>query len=124
MAPGAPCFPAFWGALLFAALVVGPTIWLLDRSRPARLLHARGGGPLSYLKANWLLSIGFGIHDIFVETTHAGVRSMRVLNGSIWTLIYEWTCCLLMIAVAVLLGVRRRAKVVVGIPLLLLRGRS
>lgn len=109
-------FPAFWGVLLFAALIVGPAIWLLDGHSLAQYFSFGGGSPFSYLRANWDLSIGsYGIRDIFVDTTPYGQEThASVLNGSIWTLIYEWTCYLL-IAVAVAFGVLVRAKVLVPI---------
>lgn len=109
-------FPAFWGVLLFAALVVGPTIWVLDGHDLAAYFSFGGGSPFSYLRANWDLSIGsYGIRDIFTDSTPYGQEvDASVLNGSIWTLIYEWTCYLL-IGVAVLFGVLARAKVIVPI---------
>jgi peptidoglycan/LPS O-acetylase OafA/YrhL len=114
-------FPAFWGALAVAALVVGPAIWVLDGHALPDYFTLGGGGPLSYLRANWALSIGtYGIHDIFLDTTPYGQEvGASVLNGSIWTLIYEWTCYL-MIGVAVALGVFLRARIVVPIFALLL----
>ena len=69
---------------------------------------------MNYFTANWTLRIGtYGIHDLLVETTPYG-RSINgsAFNGSLWTLWYEWNCYLI-IAVLVMFGVLRNARVIV-----------
>ena len=108
-------FPAYWGALVVAAFVVGPVVWVLDGNAFVDFFTLGPNGPFHYLAANWTLNIGtYGIHDIFAETTPYGRRvgEASVFNGSLWTLIYEWTCYLV-IGALVAFGVLVRAKVVV-----------
>ena len=110
-------FPAYWGVLLFAAIVVGPIIWLVMGRNLGDYFTLGPLGPAHYLTANWTLNIGtYGIYDIFGSTTPYGVSigHSSALNGSIWTLIYEWTCYIV-IGVLVAFGVLLRAKVVVPI---------
>jgi len=110
-------FPAYWGVLLFAAFVLGPIIWLLMGRNLGDYFTFGPLGPVHYFTANWTLNIGtYGIYDIFGRTTPYGVSigHASALNGSIWTLIYEWTCYVV-IGVMVAFGVLVRAKVLVPI---------
>lgn len=105
-------FPAFWVVLVVGALVIGPLVWFLEARPWDEYFVATPGGPLSYFTANWDLTIRqWGILDVFVDTPYGAVAG-SVLNGSLWTLRYEWLCYL-MIALLVLFGVLTRAKVIV-----------
>jgi peptidoglycan/LPS O-acetylase OafA/YrhL len=68
------------------------------------------------LTANWTLAINqYGIQDVFASTTPYGqLVHGSVLNGSLWTLVYEWLCYL-MIGVLVLFGLLSRFKVIVPV---------
>lgn len=107
-------FPAFWTALLLGALVVGPLTWLRQGRALGDYVTSAAGGPLTYVTANWDLEIRqYGLLDVFVDTTPYGqLTGGSVLNGSLWSLDYEWTCYLI-IAALVLVGVLRRARPVV-----------
>ena len=108
-------FPAFWGVLLFAAFVVGPIAWMLRGDSLSTYFTFGAGGPLSYLVANWNLSIGaYGIHDIFLDTPYGQLTDSSVFNGSLWTLAYEWACYML-VAVLAVFGVLARARIAVPI---------
>ena len=107
-------FPAYWLVLLVTALLIGPLIWVGDGRDFADYFTFGGNGPVNYFTANWTLQIGtYGIHDLLTETTPYG-RSIdsSAFNGSLWTLWYEWNCYLI-IAVLVMFGVLRNAKVIV-----------
>lgn len=109
-------FPAFIAVLLVGAVVVGPIVWLM-MGRPLETYLTRApGGPLTYLTDNWSLGITqYGILDVFASTTPYG-RMMHgsFLNGSLWTLAYEWFCYV-MIGVLVLFGLLSRFKVIVPV---------
>ena len=107
-------FPAYWLVLLVTALLVGPVLWVLDGEALGEYFIWGGNGPVNYLTANWTLNIGtYGIHDLLTETTPYGQEiNGSAFNGSLWTLIYEWNCYLI-VAVLVMFGVMRNARVLV-----------
>jgi peptidoglycan/LPS O-acetylase OafA/YrhL len=103
-------FPGFWLVLLVGAFLVGPAIWVAEGNDLGDYFTLAPGGPVAYLYSNWTLTIGqWGIHDIYLETTPYWGGA---INGSIWTLVYEWGCYLV-IAVLVGFGVLKKAKIVV-----------
>lgn len=107
-------FPAFWLVLLVGAFIVGPIAWKLQGGGLRAYLSTEPGGPISYFLSNMALTINqWGIYDIFVGTTSYGsVVGYSALNGSLWTLAYEWGCYLI-IAFLVLFGVLKRARFLV-----------
>lgn len=107
-------FPAYWVVLLFTAFIVAPAIWITQGDSFASFFHLAPNGAIHYFTSNWTLNIGtYGIGDLLVDTTPYG-RSIgySAFNGSIWTLTYEWGCYLV-IAVLVLFGILKRARLVV-----------
>lgn len=109
-------FPAYWVVLILTAFVVIPIVWVAQGQSLATYFHVSGPGPVRFVLGNWTLHIGtYGIYDVFAKTTPYGqlIHSSAV-NGSIWTLIYEWNCYLL-IGVLLVFGVLKRAKIVVPI---------
>jgi peptidoglycan/LPS O-acetylase OafA/YrhL len=107
-------FPAYWLVLAITAFLIAPFIWLGDGHDLWSYFTWGGNGPFNYITANWTLNIGtYGIHDLLTTTTPYGqLIAGSALNGSIWTLIYEWNCYLI-IAVLVAFGVMRNARIVV-----------
>ncbi|MDT5025625.1 MAG: hypothetical protein QOE61_2051 [Micromonosporaceae bacterium] len=98
-------FPGFWVCIGFTALVVAPLLWLRQHGTIHGIRHS---GALSYIKNNFFTDIlQPGISDLL-----AGVPYPYTLNGSLWTLKYELTCYVLVAALAVI-GVLRRARIVV-----------
>lgn len=108
-------FPAYWLVLLVTGILVAPVIWVLE-GHELLAYFAQTNWGLFYFRANWTLTIhSYGILDLLVETTPYGREiGASAFNGSIWTLIYEWNCYLI-IGVLVAFGVLRNAKILVPI---------
>lgn len=107
-------FPAYWALLFVTAFVVIPIVWVAQGQKLLSYFSLGGNGPYRFVSSNWTLHIGtYGIYDVFQKTTPYG-RSIgaSAVNGSIWTLIYEWNAYLL-IAVLLVFGIFKRAKLVV-----------
>jgi peptidoglycan/LPS O-acetylase OafA/YrhL len=103
-------YPGFWVVLLFGSLIVGPSVYLVEGRGLGDYFSMDAGGPLTYLTANATLQIGqYGINDVFAGNPFGGP-----INGSIWTLVYEWLCYLV-VAGLVLFGVLAKAKMTVPI---------
>jgi peptidoglycan/LPS O-acetylase OafA/YrhL len=113
-------FPAFFVVLILAAFVLGPVIWMLDGHAFASYFSFAGDSPWHYLASDWTLRMGaWGVRDVFQHTTPYGQAThASVLNGSLWTLDYEWTCYLV-IAVLVVCGVLLNARPLVVVLALL-----
>lgn len=107
-------FPAFWLVLLVGAGIVGPIVWLAGGGSFSDYLRGSGaGGPLGYVINNADLTMRqWGIHEIFLSTPWGERAGTSVFNGSLWTLVYEWSCYLI-IAALVLFGILRHAKFLV-----------
>jgi peptidoglycan/LPS O-acetylase OafA/YrhL len=102
-------FPAYWLMLLVTALIVCPAVWMAEH----RTLSAYLAGPDSpsgFIVKNALLSVGqWSIHDIFSTSPWGQIAHGSFVNGSIWTLIYEWHCYLLLGCLA-LVGVGKKFR--------------
>ncbi len=82
-------FPAFWFCLLVSVLVVGPFLYQRDTGRPGYFL-VYPNNPLGYLASNLFLKVRqHGIADLFANNPYP-----REVNGSLWTLFYEFSCYL------------------------------
>jgi peptidoglycan/LPS O-acetylase OafA/YrhL len=104
-------FPAFWLVLAVGAFIVGPAVWHMEGRPLGTYFTLGGGGPVSYIVANADLTLrAWGIHDVFATTTPYGeIAGTSVLNGSLWTLAYEWACYLL-IAFFLVIGALKYAR--------------
>ncbi|WP_186018808.1 acyltransferase family protein [Burkholderia gladioli] len=96
-------FPAYWAVLLVTALGVGPVIHYLEMGTLQGYWTHGVGGAFGYIKNNWKLTIGqYGINNLLRDTTPYGRSiSESVFNGSIWTLIYEAKCYVMIGAFAI-----------------------
>jgi len=109
-------FPAYWAVLVMTAFVIIPIVWLAQGENLGDYFHLAPDGPAGFVYGNFTLNIHtYGIWDVFTNTTPYGREiHASAVNGSIWTLIYEWNCYLL-IGVLLVFGVLKNAKIVVPI---------
>ncbi len=110
-------FPGFLAALAAVALVVGPALWWLGhRTLDGYFLPYRDG-PWRYLLANAGLRIHqTGIRDLLVATTPYGrFAHASILDGSLWTLVYEWHAYLIVAALVWLRAPRRMPAIAAGL---------
>ena len=108
-------FPAYWLTLVVSAAVVAPAFYLRHHGTLAGFWTAAFPGPLTYFTRNWNLHIGqYGLLDVFAETPYGHQVGWSVLNGSLWTLEYEFRCYLLVGAFA-LFAIFSRARVLVPV---------
>lgn len=107
-------FPGYWLVLAVGAFIVGPSIWLATGHPLGEYFSFGAQSPWGYLYNNFTLVVGqYQINDIYVTTTPFGLDGQGgPINGSIWTLTYEWLCYLLL-AGLLLLGVLSKARIVI-----------
>ena len=105
-------FPGFWICLVVTAFVFGSIAWRHQNPVRARAcgLHCyltEPGGPVGYLIHNFWLEIS---QPTISGTLQPGIFS-NVWNGSLWTLIFEFLCYLMLAALSVVGLLRHRAAV-------------
>lgn len=109
--------PAFWLALVVGALVLGPIAWYHEHHSLSGYFSTSSEGPWHYLYANMLIHIHqWNIHGLFASTPYGQSAATPALNGSLWTLIFEVKCYILL-AILGGLGLLRYRKLVVAITL-------
>jgi peptidoglycan/LPS O-acetylase OafA/YrhL len=88
-------FPAYWACLLATAFAIAPLIAVLRGFSLDVLSPGGQSTPYTYVTNNFLLwvrqpSIGNVLH---------GFQTSQMINGSLWTLAYEFTCYLVIFAI-------------------------
>lgn len=93
--------PAYWVALGVAAFIVAP-LWWIAAGRDLGSYFAQPGGWAGYLLRNSYLHTGqFGILDVFSDTPWGSLHG-SIMNGSLWSLEYEFFCYLIIGALVAL----------------------
>ena len=109
--------PAFWLALIVGALVVGPIAWHHEHHSLAGYFSTGVTGPWHYLYVNCCIQIHqWNINDLFAATPFGLHSATPAINGSLWTLIFEVKCYILL-AILGGLGLLRYRRLVVTITL-------
>jgi peptidoglycan/LPS O-acetylase OafA/YrhL len=105
-------FPAFWVCLVMVGFVFAALAWVtVPKSHPPCGFSAcylgSPTGPLQYIYHNFLLRI----NQTKIANTPSGVPWPASWDGPLWTLFYEFTCYLILAALA-FLGLLRHRLVV------------
>lgn len=101
-------FPGFWVCLVVTAVLVGPIGWLAE-GHPLSSYWTAPDGPLHYVVYNWFLKM----HTYDIAGTPANIPYPAAWDGSLWTLVYEFICYLMVAALAVTTLLRRRLIVLI-----------
>jgi peptidoglycan/LPS O-acetylase OafA/YrhL len=107
-------FPAFWVCLVVTAFFFAPLEYVHERGTLAGFLAAPES-PLTYIARNVLLVIA----QPNIRGLLANVPAPFMLNGSLWTLAYEFGCYLAVAALGIV-GIIRRTPALVAIASLVL----
>lgn len=113
-------FPGFWVCLLVTAFVLAPLAWIHERGDLAGYFHSSAATPAGYVLHNGMLWMHqYNIAGLLSSTPYAQTAGHPLAwNGSLWTLIYEFKCYLL-VAVLGVTGLLSRHR---GVVLVLFAG--
>jgi len=105
--------PAYWLVLLVTAFIIGALAWIHEPHSASCSLSScyyfiGHDSPLDYLYHNWLL----GVNQYNIGTTPIGGPVPFFWNNSVWTLLPEVVCYLLLAGLASLKLLHRRPVVV------------
>lgn len=113
-------YPAYFVVLLAGALIVGPWFFARDNGGLSGYWGTQPDGPVTYITHNLALEQRQrGIADVWRDLPHGEISQASVLNGSLWTLYWEFLCYVLVGGLA-LTGLLVRARIVVPLLALLL----
>lgn len=101
-------FPAFWACLILTALLAGPIGWLAE-THPLSGYWTAPNGPLHYVVYNWLLEM----RTWSIAGTPARIPYPAAWDGSLWSLVYEFACYLMVALLAITALLRRRRVVLI-----------
>jgi peptidoglycan/LPS O-acetylase OafA/YrhL len=109
-------FPGFWACLIVGAALFGPLFWLVEHRSLDGYLAISENGPASYVLSNATLAVG----QTRIDHLLADNPYRFGMNGSLWTLPYEFAWYLLTGAIAALGLLRRRVAVTILLAILVL----
>ncbi len=110
---GIRVLPAYWLALVLGALVVGPLAWFHEQGKIAGYFANTSTGPWHYIMTNFLVTVNqWNVNSLFGDTPYAHAGAILAVNGSLWTLIFEVKCYILL-AILGGLGLLRYRRLVV-----------
>jgi peptidoglycan/LPS O-acetylase OafA/YrhL len=111
-------FPGFWVCLAVTAFILAPIEWRYETHQRLSALFSLHTGPLQYIRQNFFLTMHqWEIGPLLSNTPMALRGSPAAWDGSLWTLIYEFRCYIIvaLICVAMSQAFRRRAFVAMTI---------
>jgi peptidoglycan/LPS O-acetylase OafA/YrhL len=111
-------FPGYWVCLIVCAFAVAPIVYEIESGSVLEIFSLRVESPQAYVVKNLCMFHlnGFSIPGVMnIEPRRIGLMMAHnpcrfLINGSLWTLPYEWFCYLA-IAVLATMSILRRARV-------------
>jgi peptidoglycan/LPS O-acetylase OafA/YrhL len=120
---GIRIFPGYWLCLVVTACVFAPLAWHHERGGWTGVFRVDQDSPWSYVTENlWLQLNQLNIAGLLHDTPFADSPFAVAWNGSLWTLIYEFKCYLLLalLGFAGLLRSWKAVAVIAGVSYLLM----
>jgi peptidoglycan/LPS O-acetylase OafA/YrhL len=109
--------PALWASLALVAFVFAPLAWVHEHHTFASYWGITHDSPWHYLTSNALVNINqWNIGNLLSGTPFAKSGAVAAWNGSLWTLIYEVKCYVI-VGVLGFLGLLKRRRFVAGMAL-------
>ncbi|PID52989.1 MAG: acyltransferase [Micrococcales bacterium] len=88
---GLRIFPGFLVVLVVGAVILGPWFYYRLHGSMAGYWTWESPGPWTYVRDNASLKMRqYGVHDVLLQTPYGQRKEASVINGSLWTLWYEW----------------------------------
>jgi peptidoglycan/LPS O-acetylase OafA/YrhL len=101
-------FPAFWTCSIVTILIFAPIIFWMENGSLYGYFNIESNNPLDYFRANFLLQMRqYGIANLLKNIPYP-----LAFNGSLWTLIYEFKCYLLVGFIG-WLGILNKQRIIV-----------
>ena len=97
-------FPGFWVCLLVATLIFGPIFWIHDHGGLGGYADVKDAAPVGFVTNNLLLLMNQTTIDHVLSTN----PYPATIDGSLWTLAYEFSWYLVVVLIAALGWFRRR----------------
>jgi len=109
--------PALWASLALVAFVFAPLAWVHEHHTLASYWSISSDSPWHYLLSNALVSVNqWNIGHVLGATPFAKSGAVLAWNGSLWTLVYEVKCYVI-VGILGLLGLLKRRRFVAGMAL-------
>lgn len=90
-------FPGYWICLIVTAFVFAPIAWIHERGHLTSSFLSHTDGPLQYIGSNFFLHMHqWNIDGLLSNTPYRHSGYPIAWDGSLWTLIYEFKCYLLL----------------------------
>jgi peptidoglycan/LPS O-acetylase OafA/YrhL len=107
-------FPGFWVCLVVTACVFAPLAWRHEHGGLTGVFSVQQDSALHYVSANfWLHMHQWNVANLLSGTPYRATGYPLAWDGSLWTLIYEFKCYLVL-GVLGLAGVLRHRRAIVA----------
>jgi peptidoglycan/LPS O-acetylase OafA/YrhL len=89
--------PAFWLSLLLVAFVFGPLAWVHEGHALSNYFSYGGQSPWHFVFSNFFLTVHqWDIRNLLMNTPYGRGGAVVAWNGSLWTLIFEARCYIIL----------------------------